>query len=36
MGKFSGVHLSISLTFKKFYNIMKYKINIIFIGVSGL
>ncbi len=36
MRKFSGVLLKISLIFKKFYNIMKYIIKIIFIGVSGL
>ncbi len=36
MRKFSGVHLQVSLIFQKFYNIMKYIINIIFIGVSGL
>ncbi len=36
MTKFSGVLFKISLIFKKFYNIMKYIINITFIGVSGL
>ncbi len=34
--KLSGVLLKMSLIFKKFCNIMKYVIKIIFIGVSGL
>ncbi len=34
MRKFPGVYLLISQIFIKFYNIMKYIINIILIGVS--